>query len=112
MKTKIYTFLFLTISLAGCTGAGGEKYLGMPGSPAWFATAGPKTISEYFSSICIGYGFTMGTPEMAQCIQTEAVSSRQQNAIRGAAIANATALNRPRTYNCNTYGRQVNCTGY
>lgn len=62
--------------LIGCQGVGGETYVGMPTSPAWFATAGPKTVAAYFRKSCEAYGFKADTPQMAQCIQNEAVSRR------------------------------------
>lgn len=109
--------------IAGCTGVDGEKYIGAQGSPAWFATASPNTVASYFLESCKAYGFQPGTPEMAQCIQTEAGSKRQSNATRGAAIAamnqaniaNAQAnanANRMRHTTCNRFGSTVNCTTY
>lgn len=78
-------------ALAGCTGVDGEKYLGRPGSPAWFATASPNTQASYFRDRCATYGFKPGTVEMAQCIQAEAGSSRQTAAFRSAMASQATA---------------------
>lgn len=105
--------------LAGCQGVDGETYMGVPGSPAWFSTASPNTIAAYFSKRCTAYGFQPGTPEMAQCIQNEAASSRMASAQRSAAIANANAAfqanaaaNRPRYTSCNRFGNSVNCTTY
>lgn len=72
---------------------------------------------------CTAYGFPAGTPEMAQCVQNEAASSRASAAQRSAAIAQANAqiyaanqasaaANRPVFTNCNRFGNSVNCTSY
>jgi len=52
----------------------------MAGSPAWFATAGPETIAAYYRKRCVSYGFQAGTPQMAQCIQSEASGGRSRAA--------------------------------
>ena len=93
------------VVLTGCTGVNGEKYLGMPGSRAWFATAAPETIAAYFAKQCEAYGFKPGTDAMAQCIQNEAASKRQTNAIRAAAA-------RPSTTTCSGFGNMVTCNTY
>lgn len=80
-------FLPLLVIIAGCTGTQGETYLGRPGSPAWFATAAPETIADYFIRRCQSYGFRMGTLEMAQCVQSEAGATRNRNAVRMAVAA-------------------------
>lgn len=70
-------YLVVTAALlTACTGVQGETYLGRPGSPAWFATASPDTIADYFVRRCQTYGFQLGTPEMAQCVQQEAGAAR------------------------------------
>jgi hypothetical protein len=98
------------LALAGCQGANGSKYIGLPGSPAWFMTASPETVAGYFSDRCVSYGFQRGTPQMAQCIQTEAQGARGRNAMRGAAMA--AAANQPRHATCTGIGNTVNCTSY
>jgi hypothetical protein len=98
--------------LAGCTGVNGEKYLGMPGSPAWFATASPQTIAAHFADQCAAYGFQPGTTAMAQCIRQEAASKRQSNAIRSAAVNAQIAASQPKHTTCSGFGNMVNCTTY
>lgn len=88
----------LLLALAGCTGTQGETYLGRPGSPAWFATAAPETIVDYFVRRCAAYGFQPGTPQMAQCVQQEAGATQNRNALRAAVIA----ANQPKSVNCTT----------
>ena len=106
----------MALFVSGCTGVQGEKYIGLPGSPAWFATAAPETIADYFVRRCRTYGFQPGTVEMAQCVQNEAQATRNRNAIRGAALAQANAISaaasRPRTVNCNRIGTMVNCSSF
>lgn len=95
MRKRIAILLFL----AGCTGVDGERYVGMPGSPAWFATASPDTVAAYFGKRCVAYGFKPGTPEMAQCIENEAQAKQHNNTLRNIAmqqaIANQQAASRP-----------------
>lgn len=96
--------------LAGCQGADGDGYIGLPGSPAWFMSASPKTIAAYYSERCVGYGFQPGTPHMAQCIQNEAQGARGRNAMRGAVLANQ--MNTPKHATCTSIGITTNCTAY
>lgn len=97
-----------TILLSGCSGSG----LGMPGSPAWFATTPQAEQVTYFRNRCVSYGFEPGTPAMAQCIQNESISSRG----RASAPANAAFANmqnsQPKTTTCNRFGNTVNCTTF
>ncbi|TIP26982.1 MAG: hypothetical protein E5X67_17985 [Mesorhizobium sp.] len=71
-----------TILLSGCSGSG----LGMPGSPAWFATTPPA--------------------------EQATISSRG----RASARANAAFANmqnsQPKTTTCNRFGNTVNCTTF
>ncbi|TIU06175.1 MAG: hypothetical protein E5W39_09155 [Mesorhizobium sp.] len=97
-----------TILLSGCSGSG----LGMPGSPAWFATTPQAEQATYFRNRCVSYGFEPGTPAMAQCIQNESISSRG----RASARANAAFANmqnsQPKTTTCSRFGNTVNCTTF
>ncbi|MGO4441577.1 hypothetical protein [Rhizobium sp. RAF56] len=120
MKRAYFLAALLPVAamLAGCQGAGGEKYIGLPGSPAWFATAGPETVAAYFRKRCTAYGYAPGTPQMAQCIQTEAAGGRQIAARRSAeadAMISAAAQPRKSTFNtshtqCTGAFNTVNCT--
>lgn len=100
--------VLVAIGLAGCTGTQGERFLGRPGSPAWFATAAPETIAAYFVTRCKTYGFTPGTVEMAQCVQQEAGQTRNRNALKMAVVA----ANQPKTMNCTStqFGETVRTT--
>jgi len=109
--------LIVLLALAGCTGVDGERYLGAPGSRAWFATASPDTIADYFGKRCAAYGFKQGTPEMAQCIENEAQSRQHNNAIRSAAAAQIATARQPqprRIVNCTStaMGNMVNTNCY
>lgn len=88
----------VTLILVGCSGSG----LGIPGTPVWFATTPPAEQATYFRTRCESYGFKAGTDAMAQCIQNEALSSRNRRA------------RRITTTHCNAtpFGGSVNCTTY
>jgi hypothetical protein len=102
--------------LQGCgtTGVNGENVIGRPGSPLWFGTASRATINAHYKENCRDYGFKDGTPEMAQCMQTELRTGRQ-----GSSDRFTNALNKfndsmkpaptVRT-NCTSWGRTINCT--
>lgn len=67
----------LVLSLAACTqNADGTTSAGVPGSPMWHATTSQENKIAYYQAQCAGYGYAMGTPQMAQCVQIEAVQSR------------------------------------
>jgi hypothetical protein len=83
--------LFPFALVVGCTSVDSGNGGVAAGSPAWFATASPEAITNYFRKQCVGYGYMPGTPEMASCIQKEAVTNKQSNVARSAAIASATA---------------------
>src|SRR3954471_14065520 len=103
---RSFVFLLAISSIAGCTGADGSTYLGLPGSPAWFATASSQTVADYYGQRCASYGFQPGTVEMAQCIQSEAQGGRSTASAKAAAIAN----NRPKTTTCSGLGNMMTCT--
>lgn len=104
---KIWALMALC-TVAGCSGSG----LGMPGSPAWFATTPQAEQASYFRTRCVSYGFSPDTPAMAQCIQNESLSSRGRAAARSnAAFANM-AASQPKTTTCNRFGNTVNCTTF
>lgn len=98
------------VVLAGCQNGG----IGMAESPAWFMTATPQEQATYFGKRCSTYGFKPGTPEMAQCIMTEAGSARSSARTRAALAQHAMANSQPRmvTTNCNRFGSSVTCTSY
>lgn len=110
MRSVIKPTLLLIV-LSGCTGTQGETYIGMPGSPAWFKTAAPETIAAYYGDRCAAYGFQRSTPEMANCIQREAMAKQNQNAVRTLA-APAYTPPRPTSTTCNRIGDSVYCRSY
>ena len=77
--------------IAGCTSVDNGKSDVVAGSPAWFDTASPKVVANYFRGQCVAYGYMPGTPEIASCIQREAAANEQSNVARSAASAAATA---------------------
>ena len=97
-----------TIFVGGCSGSG----LGVPGSPAWFATTPQAEQATYFRNRCVSYGFEPGTPAMAQCIQNESISSRGRASARANAAFTNIQNNQPKTTTCNRFGNTVNCTTF
>ena len=77
--------------VAACTSVDSGKSDVVAGSPAWFATASPEVITNYFRRQCVFYGYMPGTPEIASCIQREAAANKQSNVARSAAVVAATA---------------------
>lgn len=116
MKRAVVLSLLL---VTACTGANGDKYVGAPGSPAWFATASMDTKMAYFGQQCAGYGYRQGTPEMAQCIASETRDARSDARARMAAAgAQMQAASQPQPRraptmtNCHMVGNVVNCMSY
>lgn len=103
-RQKVITGLVAIGFLASCAADGG---IGTEGSPAWFMRTTPTEQAEYFQSICVTYGFALNTPQMAQCIQTEATNARTTSNRTFESIANN---NRTTTTNCNGFGNTLNCT--
>ena len=95
--------LCLTLAGAGgcSTGSSGEQVIGRPGSPLWFGTASMATKTTYYKQACFAYGFKDGTPEMAQCLQTEMQSGKSSAQDR------IDSMNRSVT--CTTYGNRTTC---
>ena len=88
--------------VGGCsTGRSGEQVIGMPGSPLWFSSASMATKTHYYKRSCFAYGFKDGTPEMAQCLQTEMQSGKSSARDR------VNSMNQSVT--CTTYGNRTTC---
>ncbi len=88
------TLLFITalvpLALAACgTNPDGSTVVGMPGSPAWFATASPEVMREYFSRRCEAYGLDAAAPGMNSCIEREARAEIADNEAEARARASA-----------------------
>ena len=89
-------------AVSGCsTGRLGEQVLGRPGSPLWFKSASMATKTHYYKQACFAYGFKDGTPEMAQCLQTEMQS--------GLSSARDRVKSMNRSVTCTTYGNRTTC---
>ena len=99
--------------LSGCSkGVNGETVMGSPGSPMWHSTASLETQLQYFRSNCLGYGYKLGTPQMAQCLQTEMQNSKSRavskmNNINTVNAINNSHISKPIT--CNTIGSITTC---
>lgn len=107
----------LSLVMAGCTQADGTTAIGMEGSPMWMATASPATKLAVYRANCATYGFEVGTPQMAQCVQQEAGTYSAKASAQAAAAAEmnkpvAPTYTQPVHTNCNRVGNYVNCTSY
>ena len=103
-----YTSLALAVIvaglMAGCAEDGGA---GREGSPVWFMRTSAAEQAAYFQSVCVSYGFKPNTPEMAQCMQTEALNARNSASSRMQAVSNSYQTTRT---NCTGFGNTLNCT--
>lgn len=111
-KVAIVSVCALVLSGCGGTGSG----VGMKESPIWHMSASAEEKLNYFTQQCLGFGFKKNTPEMAQCIQNQSNQSRGNASAKMGRIAQQQQQwnnqNRVRTTNCNSWGRQINCTTY
>lgn len=104
--------LIAALAVSGCVGPDGSSYIGAPGSPAWFATASPETQASFFRKRCAAYGFPEGSPQMAQCIMSEAGSTRQAASARSTAVSRTVAESQPKHMTCNRFGSTIDCMSY
>ena len=72
---RIIASVIIVMTLAGC-GSGNGSGVGLQGSPLWHMTASSEAKTAAYRRTCISYGFASGTPQMAQCIQTESNNSK------------------------------------
>ena len=85
------------------------------GSAAWHQRATNQDLINYYSEICLGFGYKSETPELRQCIQTETRNGIDRaDAQWSQMIDSLQKMDRPRkkriNTNCNTYGNSTNCT--
>lgn len=69
--SKIAILTLAAAVLIGCVPVNPDGTQGQKGSLAWFSTATPEAKKAYYTEICIGYGFKLGTADMARCMQEE-----------------------------------------
>ena len=69
--------LFAGAAVAGLSACDADGQLGAEGSPAWFMRTTAAEQAAFFTTICQTYGFSGGSPEMAQCVATEARDARR-----------------------------------
>ena len=89
-------------------------------SPLWHWTSSDEEKIKYFEEICAAYGFSYGTPAMAQCVTLEKRSSSSAAADRFAAgmqnmqnnMNNRFNNSTITTTNCRNWGSGINCTSY
>ena len=112
MKPSAAAVTLFSITLAGC---GPENFA--PGSPLWDMRLSEEHKLAHFSKSCASYGFQVGTPEMAQCIQLEARSVRE-NANQaflkvGSNMLQPTQSTTPTTTTCHKLGStMLSCSSY
>jgi len=80
--------------------------MGLPGSPAWQNTASIEPQLEHFGSTCLGYGFKLSTPQMAQCLQTHIQNSKSR------AIARMNKINTVNAINNSNISQPITCHTY
>lgn len=110
---KLLVLGFVSVGLlAGCGDIG--EGIGLKESPAWHGTASAAVKQKHFQDQCLGFGFKLNTPELAQCIQNQTNLSRaaaskslsdlaEQNRQRRARLSELNtrrAINRNTTTNC------------
>jgi hypothetical protein len=106
---KLLVMGFISTGLLTGCGGSGNGY-GFKESPLWHSTASAKVKQKYFQDQCLGFGFKLNTPEMAQCIQNQTNQSRSEarkgmaDAFEQQARAQQAALSRQTTTNCNPNG--------
>ena len=105
--------LLLTFVLIGCSSTGqlGEQVMGNPGSPMWFASASLETQVHYYKSECRAYGYSDGTSQMAQCLQTSIQNTKERARQRLDAFAYSQRQYNQR-FRCNTFGYTTTCKSY
>ncbi|WP_157770189.1 hypothetical protein [Ruegeria marisrubri] len=99
---------------SGCsTGVNGETVAGLPGSPAWFATASEETQMAFYAQECEEFGFQPGTPHFAMCMKQTAGEMRSgaQQALANMGQQMSDFSNGPEMYttNCNSFGNSISC---
>jgi hypothetical protein len=65
------------VTLAACAPNPDGSY-GSPGDIYWFDSASPDVINAHYRTVCEGYGFDAGTPDMARCVQEEVLKGRRE----------------------------------
>ena len=96
--------VIIVMTLAGC-GSGNGSGIGTQGSPLWHMTATSEAKTAAYRRTCISYGFASGTPQMAQCIQTESNNSK---AMANKALDNFNRQNNERLRS--SRNNSMNCT--
>lgn len=114
MRLTVFMPISAVLLLNACaSGSGGEMVMGRPGSPAWFATASQETQIQYFEGICRRYGYSSGTSEMSQCLQTEMqggkarsseAAKRGTDTLNSISRAEAERQQRNQSVTCNSSG--------
>lgn len=108
---KIVVGVLAVAALAGCSESGG---MGTEGSPMWMRTAPQEAKLAYYQRACVAYGYTLGTPQMAQCMQAEALNAESRTTAAFDTLAKQTAAQQaaaPRMIStqCTQQGVFTNC---
>jgi hypothetical protein len=85
-----------------------------PGSAIWYKIAEPQERITYYKSLCISYGYSDGTANMADCIATEMRkgSIKSSEGLQRISDTLGEASNSGNRITCQTYGTITNCREY
>jgi hypothetical protein len=105
MKNIIFAITFLLL-LSSC----GPK----PGSTFWYKLSEPQERVAYYKNICLSYGYSDGTSNMADCIATEMRKGSEKASAGMQSIKDTLdeASSSGRRVTCQTYGTITNCREY
>ena len=84
------------------------------GSAAWHQRANSVDIINYYTEMCLGFGYKSETPELTQCVQTETRLGMDRADAQWSQMIDSfqkmgNQKNKIKT-NCSTYGNNTNCT--
>jgi hypothetical protein len=85
------------------------------GSAAWHQRANNVDLTNYYTEMCLGFGYKSETPELRQCVQTETrLGLDRADAQWSQMIDSLQKMDRPRkkriNTNCTTWGNDIDCT--
>ena len=108
MKINLkYLILPFIIVLQGCSPS--------LGSAAWHQRATNQDLINYYTEMCLGFGYKSETPELRQCVQTETRLGIDRADVQWSQMIDSLQkMDRPRkkriNTNCTTWGNDIDCT--
>jgi hypothetical protein len=84
------------------------------GSAAWHQRANNVDLTNYYTEMCLGFGYKSETPELRQCVQTETRlgidrADAQWSQMIDSFQKMGNQKKKIRT-NCTSYGNDIDCT--